>query len=91
MAYLATYWASGCEYNNNEDSAQQAAGFDYIGENFAATSSYTVNYTQLIGQQWYSEKRFFNYYSAACLDENGDLDENGEFETCGRYTQVREY
>ena len=88
LAYLAQFWASGCEYVENEDRNTQSTSFDYIGESFAATVSYTVNYTQLIGQLWYGEKRFFNYYAAACLDENGDLDEDGEFETCGRYTQV---
>ena len=74
----------------NEDRNTQSTSFDYIGESFAATASYTVNYTQLIGQLWYGERRFFNYYAAACLDENGDLDEDGEFETCGRYTQVHD-
>ena len=91
LAYLAQFWASGCEYAENEDRNTQSTSFDYIGESFAATVSYTVNYTQLIGQLWYGEKRFFNYYAAACLDENGDLDEDGEFETCGRYTQVYIY
>ena len=85
---MAQFWASACEYEENEDRNTQSTNFDNIGESFAATASYTVNYTQLIGQLWYGEKRFFNYYSAACLDENGDVDENGEFETCGRYTQV---
>ena len=72
----------------NEDRNTQSTTFDYIGESFAATVSYTVNYTQLIGQLWYGEKMFYNYYAAACLDEDGNADEDGEFETCGRYTQV---
>ena len=72
----------------NEDRNTQSTTFDYIGESLAATASYTVNYTQLIGQLWFGEKQFFSYYAAACVDENGDLDEDGEFETCGRYTQV---
>ena len=88
MAYQAQYWASACAYEENEDRNTQSTSFDYIGESFAATVSYTVNYTQLIGQLWFAEKRFFSYYAGACLDENGDLDEDGEFETCGRYTQV---
>lgn len=88
MAYLAQFWASGCEYMENEDKNTQSTAFDYVGENFAATASYTVNYTRLIGQQWYAEKKLFNYYLAACLDEDGNVNENGEFDTCGRYTQV---
>ena len=88
MAYQAQYWASACQYEENEDRHTQSTSFDYIEESFAATVSYTVNYTQLIGQLWFAEKRFFNYYASACLDENGDMEEDGEFETCGRYTQV---
>ena len=88
LAYLAQFWASACEYVENEDRNTQSTTFDYIGESFAATVSYTVNYTQLIGQLWYGEKRSYNYYAAACLDEDGNADEDGEFETCGRYTQV---
>ena len=91
LAYQAQYWASACEYAENEDRNTQSTSFDYIGESFAATVSYTVNYTQLIGQLWYGERKFFNYYAAACLDENGDLDEDGEFETCGSYTQVHDH
>ena len=72
----------------NENRNTQATDFDYVGESLAATVSYTVNYTQLIGQLWYAEKKYFNYYSAACMDADGNLDENGGFETCGRYTQV---
>lgn len=90
LAYLAQYSAGTCEYRiNEEQNLQSAPGFDYIGRNAAATSMYTVNYTRLIGQQWYGEKRYFNYYSVACLDDDGNMNENGEFENCGRYTQVR--
>ena len=88
LAYLAEFWAIACEYGENEDRNSQSTSFDYIGESFAATVSYTINYTQLIGQLWYGEKRFYNYYAAACLDEDGEVDEDGEYETCGRYTQV---
>ena len=88
LAYLAQFWASGCAYMENEDRNTQSTSFDYVGESLAATVSYTVNYTQLIGQLWYGEKRYFNYYAAACIDEDGNLDEDGGFETCGRYTQV---
>lgn len=67
-------------------------GFDSVGESAAATYApgynSAVNYTRLIGQQWFTEKRYFNYYAAACLDDDGNVNENGEFETCGRYTQV---
>ena len=88
LAYQAQFWASACAYEENEDRNSQSTTFDYIGESLAATASYTVNYTQLIGQLWYGEKRFYNYYSAACIDEDGNVNENGEYETCGRYTQV---
>jgi hypothetical protein len=88
LAYLAQFWASGCAYMENEDRNTQSTSFDYVGESLAATVSYTVNYTQLIGQLWYGEKRYFNYYAAACIDEDGNQDEDGEFETCGRYTQM---
>ena len=88
LAYLAQFWASGCEYAENEDRGSQSTSFDYIGESLAATASYTVNYTQLIGQLWYGEKRFYSYYAAACLNENGEVEDDGGYETCGRYTQV---
>lgn len=88
LAYMAQFWTSTCRYMENEDRHSQSAKFDYIGENFAATVSYTVNYTQLIGQQWYREKRYFNYYTSTCYDEDGNANENGGYETCGRYTQV---
>ena len=95
LAYLAQYRASSCEFRMEDNQNNQqvgAAGFDYVGENGAATyaAGYNaaVNYTQLIGQQWFLEKRFFNYYAAACRDEDGNVEENGDFETCGRYTQV---
>ena len=81
-----------------EDNEQQqvgAGGFDYIGENAAATyaAGYNTatNYTRLIGQQWFIEKRYFNFYAAACRDEDGNVEDNGEFENCGRYTQVIGY
>ena len=77
LAYLAQFWASGCAYMENEDRNTQSTSFDYVGESLAATVSYTVNYTQLIGQLWYGEKRYFNYYAAACIDEDGNLDEDG--------------
>ena len=85
---MAQFWASTCQYMENEDRHSQSAKFDYVGESFAASISYTVNYTQLIGQLWYGEKRFFNYYTATCYDEDGDANDDGSFETCGRYTQV---
>ena len=72
----------------NEDRNTQSTSFDYIGESFAATSSYTVNYTRMIGQQWYGEKRYFNYYSMSCYDDDGNVNEDEGYETCGRYTQV---
>ena len=86
---MAQFWASTCLYMENEDRHSQSATFDYVGESFAATVSYTVNYTQLIGQLWYGERRFFNFYTASCLDEDGNADDDGSYETCGRYTQVR--
>ena len=88
LAYMAQFWSSTCTYMENEDRHSQSANFDYVGESFAATISYTVNYTQLIGMLWWGEKRFFNYYTASCYDEDGNANDNGNFETCGRYTQV---
>ena len=88
LAYLAQFWASACEYAENEDRNTQSTSYDYIGESLAATISYTVNYTQLIGQLWYAEKRFYSYYVAACLNEDGEVEDDGGYETCGRYTQV---
>jgi hypothetical protein len=96
LAFLAQYRAASCEFrqednqNNNNQQQVQTGGFDFVGENSAATSFYTgdVNYTRLIGQQWFIEKRFFSYYAAACLDEDGNIEDNGEFMTCGRYTQL---
>ena len=92
LAYLAQYRAASCQARQDEERSSISTSFDYIGENMAATyaSGYNgaVNYTRLIGQQWYGEKRFYSYYAAACLDEDGNLNEDGGFETCGRYTQV---
>ena len=89
LAYMAQFWASTCRYEENEDRHSQSATFDYVGESLAATLSYTVNYTQLIGQLWYGEKRYFNYYTASCFDEDGNANDDGSYETCGRYTQVK--
>ena len=87
---MAQFWASACSYEENENRHSQSGKFDYVGENFAATISYTVNYTQLIGQLWNAEKRFFNYYTATCYDEDGNANDDGSYETCGRYTQVEQ-
>ena len=54
---MAQFWASTCRYMENEDRHSQSGHFDYVGENFAASISYTVNYTQIISQQWYGEKK----------------------------------
>ena len=94
LAYLAQYRAATCEFRQDEeeDSYVQTTSFDYVGENMAATyaAGYNgaVNYTRLIGQQWYGEKKLFSYYAAACYDEDGNMNDDGGFETCGRYTQV---
>ena len=93
LEYLAQYRAASCEFSREEE--QQSVGvvgFDYVGENAAAIYSAgygsSVNYTRVIGQQWFTEKRFFSYYSAACRDEDGNVEDNGDYTTCGRYTQV---
>ena len=52
LAYMAQFWSSTCRYMENEDRHSQSANFDYVGESFAATISYTVNYTQLISMLW---------------------------------------
>ena len=88
LAYMAQFTASTCRYVENEDRHSQSSKFDYVGENFAATVSYTVNYTQIIGQLWYGEKRYFNYYTATCYDQDGNANDDGGYENCGRYTQV---
>ena len=93
LAYLAQYRAASCAARQEEeDRSSQSTSFDYVGQSVAATYSPgyngAVNYTRLIGQQWYAEKRFYSYYGAACLDDDGNLNEDGGFENCGRYTQV---
>ena len=96
MAYLAQFRAASCEFSRDDDDDNnndvQYFGYDSVGENAAATYiggyNTAVNYTQLISQQWFREKRFFSYYRAACLDEDGNINDNGEFDTCGRYIQV---
>ena len=93
MEYLAQYRAASCEMRREEEQQQVGVvGFDYVGENAAAVYSAgygsSVNYTQVIGQHWFTEKRFFSYYAAACRDEDGNIEDDGGFETCGRYTQV---
>ena len=84
---MAQFWSSTCRYMENENRHSQSALFDYVGESFAATVSYTVNYTQLIGQLWFGERRYFNYYSASCYDDDGNGDDG--YDACGRYTQVK--
>lgn len=93
LEYLAQYRSASCEYRREEEQQQVGvAGFDYVGENaaavYAAGYNTAVNYTQVIGQHWFTEKRFFSYYAAACRDEDGNVEDNGEFMNCGRYTQV---
>ena len=92
LEYLAQYRAASCTFQDDQQQSVGVVGFDYVGENDAAVYSAgyntAVNYTQVIGQQWFTEKRFFSYYSAACRDEDGNVEDNGEFTTCGRYTQV---
>ena len=79
---MAQFWAAGCEYEENEMRHSQATQFDYVGESLAATASYTVNYTQLIGQEWFRERIYFNYYTSTCVNNDGN------YEACSRYTQV---
>ena len=88
LAYMAQFWAANCEYELNENRNAQAGMYDYVGESLAAMSTYTVNYTVLIGK-WFTLGRSYNYYSGYCTDEDGNQDEDGE--TCGPYTQVNEF
>lgn len=88
---MAQFTAATCRYMENEDRHSQSADFDYVGENFAATISYTVNYTEIIGRLWFGEKRYFNYYTATCYDGDGNGDDNGGYGSCARYTQVGFY
>ena len=85
---MAQFWAAGCEYEENEMRHSQSTQFDYVGESLAATASYTVNYTQLIGQEWFRERIYFNYYTSTCVNVNGNGNNDGNYEACGRYTQV---
>ena len=68
-----------------EELNDQSTEFDYVGENKLATASYTVNYTILM-QTWFNQKTYYDYYTAACTDEDGNEDEDGE--ACREYTQV---
>lgn len=69
-----------------EDLNQQTTEFDYVGESAIATASYSVNYTILM-QKWFNQRNYYNYYSTACTDADGNEDEEGE--ACRGYTQVR--
>ena len=69
----------------NEDRNTQSTSFDFVGE-VMDTISYTVNYT-ILAQKWFQQGRYYDYYTMACTDEDGNEDEEGE--ACQAYTQVR--
>lgn len=85
LASLAQFWAAGCELMENEDRNTQSTSFDFVGE-VMDTISYTVNYT-ILAQKWFQQGRYYDYYTMACTDEDGNEDEEGE--ACQAYTQVR--
>lgn len=85
LAYAAQFWAAACEYELNEERNSQIQSYDYIGQNNGATISYTVNYTIMV-QSWFQQGRYYNYYSATCIDEDGNEDEEGE--ACQNYINV---
>ena len=86
LSYLAQFYAARCEYDaEKEELDTQSTEFDYVGENKLATASYTVNYTILM-QTWFNQKAYYDYYTGACTDADGDEDEDGE--ACQGYTQV---
>lgn len=85
LGYMAQFWAGNCEYELNENRNSQSNTFTYVGQSMIATSSYSVNYTVLIGK-WFSAGQYYNYYSGYCTDSDGDEDEDGD--SCAGYTQV---
>ncbi len=86
LSYLAQFWASQCEYVENEDRHAQSTEFDYIGQTMAATASYTVNYTILIQNQWFAIGPRYDYYGGTCTDEDGNQGDDAE--GCENYVQV---
>lgn len=90
LAYMAQFWAGGCEYELNENRHTQSSTYSYVGQSLAAGSGYVQNYTVMI-RRWYDLGRInYNYYSRTCTDEDGneaDEEEEGGG-PCSAYTQV---
>ena len=85
LGYMAQFWSGNCEYELNENRHSQSTTFGYVGQSLAATSAYSVNYTILI-KTWQDVGRYYNYYTGACTDADGNEDEDGL--ECAPFTQV---
>ncbi len=86
LAYLAQFWAGTCIAEENEYRNSQSSKYQSVGQSMAATASYTVNYTVLMQNTWFTEGRFYDYYGGVCSDEDGNQGE--DLEGCENYVQV---
>ena len=77
LANVAQNYAEQCISERNSDRTSQQSTFNYVGENFAISTSPSVNYTSFVGL-WFDEKDDYNYESNICASEA----------VCGHYTQV---
>ena len=82
---MAQFWAAQCENTENENRNDQTTQFDSVGEIYAATANYSVDFAALVST-WYEEGLFYDYYNGICLDEDGE--ENDKEEACAKYKQV---
>lgn len=87
LSYLAQFWASGCEYETNENRNTQSVMFESVGENFIATASFTINYTILIQNSWFNQGKSYDYFGGTCTDEDGNQADG--LEGCEYYVQVK--
>ena len=86
LSYLAQFWSTECTLTVDEERSIQSSEFDYVGQNMADTASYSVNYTILMQNKWFTQGKGYDFYTGYCTDEDGNQDEDGI--GCEYYRQV---
>ena len=77
LAHVAQPFSEKCVFAHNPDRTSQQNIFPYVGENIAATTIESVDYSNLV-MNWYNEVMNYNYSSGTCSPSR----------VCGHYTQV---
>lgn len=77
LAMVAQNYAEQCVFEHNDNRGSQQSTFRSVGENLAATTAPSANYTDLV-RNWYDETQDYDYSSNSCAQGR----------VCGHYTQV---